>query len=336
MRNAVKVSLVATVKNEANNIADLLDSMLSQTYPPDEIVVNDNGSTDGTAQIIERYIAAGYPIKLVRGRGNIPTGRNRAVRNAGGQIIACCDAGLTLPPRWLETLTAPLLRGEADVASGFFEPDARSLWEIALAATNYPVVGDVDPNTFLPGGHSIAFTREAWEAVDGYPEWADTCEDIVFDLALKRQGFRFTFIPQAAVRFRPRPTPWDYARQYFGYARGDGVAGLWPERHALRYCAYAGLILLGLAAWYSTPWILLALIPAIATHTLAPYRRLWTQTRRLCLAERCVAFALIPMIRLLGDIAKMIGYPVGLWRRMNDPLHRSRYRQMTRSKCTHD
>jgi glycosyltransferase involved in cell wall biosynthesis len=309
------ISLIATVKNEGDNIADLLDSMLTQTRSPDEIVINDDGSTDGTRQIITSYIAAGCPIKLVCGRDNIPAGRNRAIRNARGQFIACCDAGLILPPHWLETITAPLLRGEADIVSGFFEPDARSTWEIALAATNYPTVADVDPTRFLPGGLSIAFTRAAWEAVGGYPEWADTCEDLIFDLALKRRGFQFVFAPEAAVQFRPRPTPWAYIRQYFSYARGDGIAKLWPWRHALRYCTYANLALLAWASWRLTGWLLLALIPAIAIYTFRPYYRVWTQAQHLPLVQRVTALALVPVVRLLGDIAKMLGYPVGVWRR---------------------
>ena len=48
------VSLVATVKNEADNIAALLDSMLAQTRPPDEIVINDNHSTDATPAIVQQ------------------------------------------------------------------------------------------------------------------------------------------------------------------------------------------------------------------------------------------------------------------------------------------
>src|SRR5262245_33240595 len=102
------VSLACTVRDEADNIAALLDSMLAQTRPADQIVVNDCGSRDATAAIVERYIAAGHPILLVRGGHNIPTGRNNAIRHARGPFIACTDAGLTLDRRWLERIAAPL------------------------------------------------------------------------------------------------------------------------------------------------------------------------------------------------------------------------------------
>jgi len=158
----VNVSLIATVKNEASNIEVLLDSMLRQSRPADEIVINDNGSSDATVAIIERYIGAGHPIRLVHGGSNIPSGRNNAIRHARGPLIASCDAGLTLPPNWLADIVAPLEAGLADVAAGFYTPAPESLWELALGATNYPDVEEVDPLKFLPAGQSVAFTKAAW------------------------------------------------------------------------------------------------------------------------------------------------------------------------------
>src|SRR5215212_1995008 len=105
--DASTVSLVCTVRDEADNIAALLDSMLAQSHPADEIVVNDCGSRDHTAAIVEQYSAAGHPIRLVRGGHNIPSGRNNAIRHAHGPLIACTDAGLTLDPFWLERIIAP-------------------------------------------------------------------------------------------------------------------------------------------------------------------------------------------------------------------------------------
>jgi glycosyltransferase involved in cell wall biosynthesis len=311
------ISLIATVKNEADNIAALLESMLAQTRPPDEIVINDNWSTDDTPAIVQRYIDAGHPIRLVRGGFNIPSGRNNAIRHARHAVIASCDAGLTLPPRWLESITAPILRGEADVVGGFYEPAPESLWELALGATNYPGVDEIDPESFEPAGQSVAFTRAAWEAVGGYPEWADTCEDLIFDRALRQIGFRFAFAPEAAVRFRPRESLRAYWRQYFSYARGDGVGRLFPRRHASRYASY--LIPLLLATATRRPRLMLLLLPVIAGRSYRPYRRLWPRTAHLPPRERLMALLLPPIIRVVGDIAKMCGYPAGVWRRLRDP-----------------
>ncbi|WP_322489703.1 glycosyltransferase [Chloroflexus sp.] len=311
------VSIICTVRDEADNIAALIDSMLAQTRTADEIVINDCQSVDMTPAIVAAY-AARYPqIKLVRGGHNISSGRNNAIRHARGPIIASTDAGLTLDPHWLARIVAPIEAGEADVVGGFFHPTPRSLFALALGETNYRRSSEIDPAAFLPFGKSMAFRKAVWEAVGGFPEWASHCEDLLFDLAVERAGFRRVFVPEAVVHFAPRPTLPAFIRQYYTYARGDGRAGLWPQRHALRYAAYLTLSgLLGLAI--SQPRLRApvgALIGlGVAAYTRGPYRRLWPKLRGRPLGERLAALALVPLIRLAGDIAKMVGYPVGIWR----------------------
>jgi glycosyltransferase involved in cell wall biosynthesis len=310
----MRVSLVCTVKNEADNIAGLIRSMLAQSRPPDEIVINDCGSSDATAAIVRQQIEAGAPIRLVSGGHNISSGRNNAVLHAAGPIIASTDAGLTLDERWLELLVAPIERGEAEVVGGYSCPAPRSLFETALGATNFRAPHEIDGARFLPAGQSMAFLKEAWEVVGGYPEWLDHCEDLVFDRALRREGYRSAFVPAAVIYFRPRESLRAFARQYYNYARGDGVAGLWPLRHALRYGVYMalGLWALGLRR---RPWLALLLPPALAAYTHKPYRRLLAATAGWAPERRLLALALVPPIKLVGDLAKMVGYPAGLLRR---------------------
>lgn len=312
------ISLICTVRDEAETVAALLDSMLAQTRLPDEIVVNDCLSRDATPDIVRTYAAREPRIRLVAGGHNIASGRNHAIRAARGTIIACTDAGLTLDRNWLATLVAPLEEDRADLTGGFYDPDPRTLFELTLAWTNYRTLDEIDPDTFLPFGKCMAFRREVWEQVGGFPEWLDHCEDLYFDLEAQRHGFRRVFVPEALVRFRPRSSLWAFARQYFLYARGDGMGKLWTERHAIRYGVYGGLaLLLATAARYPpTRPPVAALIAIGATgYTHRPYRRLWPHLRRRPLAERITALALVPLIRLVGDLAKMVGYPAGLMQR---------------------
>ena len=200
----MRVSVIATAKNEEPSIGGLLHSLLAQSRQPDEVVLADGGSVDRTRAIATSYGERGLPLRLLDAPGaNISRGRNLAVAAASGDIIACVDAGVRLAPEWLAELTAPFQDHSAgpapDVVCGFFQADGRNVFEIALGATTLPDLEDVDPGTFLPSSRSVAFTRGAWERVGGYPEWLDYCEDLVFDLRLRAAGLRFAFAPGAVA-----------------------------------------------------------------------------------------------------------------------------------------
>lgn len=311
----IGVSVVMTVLNEALSVNQVLDSLAAQTRPPDEVVIVDGGSTDGTWEILEARSSGMLPVRLFRQEGaNISHGRNLAIGHARGPIIAVTDAGVTLPPTWLERLVEPLTEARP-LAAGFFVPDPQGPFETALGAVTLPRAADVDGGRFLPSSRSAAFLKRIWGASGGYPEWLDYCEDLVFDIrAQEAAGCPWTFVPGAAVQFRPRPNLSAFARQYYRYARGDGKADLWPARHAVRYGTYvvAGPILFALSlAGHATA--LAALAVGAFAMVAGSYRRLLEQWSDLETRERIAAVAWVPVIRVTGDLAKVAGYPVGRW-----------------------
>jgi glycosyltransferase involved in cell wall biosynthesis len=314
------VSLVMTVRDEGESIGRLMRSILAGSVRPAEIVIADGGSTDNTQTIVQAYDAL-LPIRLISVPGaNISEGRNAAIRAARHDIIAVTDAGVRLSPQWLAELVEPFETDpQVEVVSGFFLPDPHTPFETAMGATVLPTLEDVDPRTFLPSSRSIAFRREAWEKAGGYPEWLDYCEDLVFDLVLKKEGTRFHFAPDALVYFRPRSNLRAFFVQYYRYARGDGKANLWPMRHAARYATYTlGPLLAGWALrkrGLPGAVILLALLVAASLYVRRPYVRLIPHLSDLPPHHALYALLLVPAIRLTGDIAKMAGYPVGVrWR----------------------
>ena len=312
---SAKISVIVTVRNEEETIEALVQSLLRQTRAPDEIVIADGGSTDRTVEIIKRLIRHGAPIELLCCPGaNIAAGRNRAILAATGEIICCTDAGTRLDSEWLDQISKPFEQG-ADVAMGFFQADPQSTFEWALGATTLPDQDEIDPNRFIPSSRSIAFRRVVWQAVGGYPEWLDYCEDVVFDLALRRAGFRFAWVPEAKVAYRPRTTLRSYFRQYYLYARGDGKANLWPRRHAIRYLTYlAAPLVFVLGFWYNRAW--LGLLVGAGVYLSRPYRRLARSGQDRSRAQRTIGWALVPGLRMAGDVAKMVGYPLGVWWRL--------------------
>jgi len=183
-----------------------------------------------------------------------------------------------------------------------------------VGAIAYPRLEEVRPERFLPAGQSMAFTRAAWEQVGGFPEDLPYCEDLVFARRLLQAGFRKSFAGEAIVHFRPRRSLGAFFRQYRNYAYGDGLAGLWPRRHTLRYGSYAlGLALL--VAGCRLPYLWGLLLLGWAAYLWPSCRRLWPDLGSLPPAWRVGSWFLLPFLRLIGDLAKMTGYPRGIWQR---------------------
>jgi glycosyltransferase involved in cell wall biosynthesis len=318
----MKVTLVSTVLNEARSLPVLLDSIAAQARLPDEVIVCDGGSTDNTIDLLRTERR--FPLRVIEHPGaNISQGRNSAIAAASGEVIACVDAGVRLDPKWLEKLVEPLTptppspasQGKA-VSAGFFLPDVHTPFEVAMGATVLPQLADIQPEKFLPSSRSVAFTKAAWQAVGGYPEWIDYCEDLIFDLALREKFGAFAFAPEAIVYFKPRPSLKLFLKQYYLYARGDGKANLWLKRHLIRYGTYLiGVPAIALSGVIS-PWFWLLYVVGAALYLKRPYQRLRPMLRNLGRSGQLKAIGWVPVIRVAGDIAKMLGYPVGVrWRR---------------------
>ncbi|HVM11013.1 MAG TPA: glycosyltransferase, partial [Actinomycetota bacterium] len=128
----MEISLIATVRDASPHVHDFLDSVRSQTRAPDEVVIVDGGSTDGTLGILR----GAEGVRVIEAPGaNIARGRNLAIEAASHDHIAVSDADCVLDPRWLEHLEETLADG-ADVAMGFYRPLATTVFQAAAAAWN--------------------------------------------------------------------------------------------------------------------------------------------------------------------------------------------------------
>lgn len=330
----MRVSVILTVLNEGESIRDVLESLLAQTRRPDEVVITDGGSSDNTLAIVGEY-GHRLPLRLISAPGaNISQGRNTGIRAATGEVIAVTDAGVRCEPTWLEKLVGPLTLNpspppamgeegegarEPAAVAGFFRSDPRTVLETAMGAAVLPEARDVNPKTYLPSSRSVAFRKGVWEAVGGYPEWLDFCEDVVFDLNVRERFGPFAFAPEALVHFRPRGSLRALARQYYRYARGDGKANLFFKQHMVRYFAYlVAAPLLIYAALTLNPWLWLLGVGSGLAYLRTPLRRLWPYLKPISWLDRIRAVLYIPLIRLVGDAAKIAGYPAGVvWRMKN-------------------
>lgn len=264
-----KISVICTVRNEEIAIKELVNSLLAQKRLPEEIIFVDGGSTDRTLEILKSY---GKRVRVISSPGaNIAEGRNIAIRATKGEWVASIDGGCTAEKGWLLGLERKM--PFADVVSGAYLPIGKTRFEGVQGAVVVKDPASLGPG-FLPSSRSIAFKKSAWAAVGGYPENTYTAEDTIFDLKLKRAGFRFALARDAIVFWRMRPTIWKFAKQFFLYGKGDGKTGL-VFRMPLNLGMAAGFLLSFALLFLGNFWLLGVIMGALVLEGFSKSRSIW-------------------------------------------------------------
>jgi GT2 family glycosyltransferase len=295
-----RISLITTVRNEQATIADLIASIGAQSRAPDEWVVVDGGSTDGTMEMLERVPGC----RVVYEPGNIAHGRNVAIAHTTGACVVATDAGCRPNPDFVEKIVAPLQSGVADLAAGRTRPRIRSPLEAAqwTVMDQFAVDGAWWRRPAL-SARALAFRPEVWRD-RAYPEILDHGEDAWLIEEWRRRGWRLAVVPDAEVEWYLPATWRAFVRQGFRYMRADGHARMGRRRHTMRTTFYG---LLGAAA------ALDPLVPAAiwGLYLAATSIRFPIATSGRSFAFRLRAAAWLPVLLLSMDLAKLAGYWTG-------------------------
>ncbi len=228
------VTVTSTVLNEVEDIDGLVSTLTQQTLRP-EVIIVDGGSTDGTW---ERLQAAQqkYPnLRPIRDEscnlkacpGPIARGRNVGIAAASSEVVACADAGCIYDPEWLARLTAPILNGNAQYALGgsCVDPQDQTIWDLA-SAPFFGLKQRADGTTKSCTARSMAFRKDLWERVGGFPESTFLGEDTAFDLRVRKVTTP-AYAENAQAIYRPHHTlkscaqhdgPLRYRRRRAGHA----------------------------------------------------------------------------------------------------------------------
>ena len=309
------VSVIATVLNEKENIARLVESLLRQTPPAAEVVIVDGGSSDGTWEWLREAAARNPILRVIRDEscslkftsGPVSRGRNVAIEAARSALIACADAGCRYGADWLTELTGSLLKGHAEYALGgaCLDLTDATVWDLASA----PFLGvkmSADEPTKSCTARSMAFTKDLWQRIGGFPESVLLGDDTWFDLEARKLATP-AFPIRAKAHYRPQNSFVSACRQMARYAVSDGVLGV---RRA-RLVRNAIRCVLEVAAVAALPWtwIPLALVVAMMLHFAfeADWRFLRSSGLRV-LAARIAFSAVVPWIvtiyRIRGSLTK--------------------------------
>ena len=236
------------------------------------------------------------------------------MREARHDWIACTDAGCRPVSGWLRALKDARERGEIAAGTSSSRPRRRSTRGGLRALPRDDEIEEPTPavrlahrlfgRDFRPehaGGRSMAFSRAAWDAVGGFPEYVYAGEDFAFSAAAIERGFRPTLAEDATVRWRPRTTWGETARMFAAYTRGD-IRTKGSKR--MRPDLAAWTIGPALVVKSGTPGRVLAAAGA-AAYVWLPMRR---ARRTLPLAE----WWRIPVLVALKDLSQLAGAALGV------------------------
>jgi peptidoglycan/xylan/chitin deacetylase (PgdA/CDA1 family)/glycosyltransferase involved in cell wall biosynthesis len=219
-------SIIVACLNSEDTIRETFDSLVIQESDrPWEIVVADNGSTDGTRAVvraaIERY--PGIAIRLVDAsqRKGKSHGLNAAIRAARGRYVMFCDADDTVAPDYVATMSAAL-DAHPLVASRIDIDQHNPPW--ARTERNHPQtlgLSNVEHAPFClhAGGATLGFHKEVFEAVGDFDPDFTVFEDTDFCVRAHLKGFEIRFVPEAVYHYRFRDTPHAIYAQAKSYAR---------------------------------------------------------------------------------------------------------------------
>jgi glycosyltransferase involved in cell wall biosynthesis len=309
------VSVACTVLNEADDIDSLVESLMQQTLAPAEVIIVDGGSTDGTwerLQAAQSKFSTLIPIRdescsLQRSPGPIARGRNVATAAASSDVVACADAGCTYHPDWLANLTAPIFAGESQYSVGgsSIDPAKSTVWDIA-SAPFFGVKLNSDTPTKSCTARSMAFRKDLWRRVGGFPEDVFLGEDTVFDSKV-RKIVAPAFAEHAKASYQPRHTFHSALRQMIGYSATDGVLGGRSVRLWRNIARCLAEILAVLALFYSPIPLLCVLVLEI----YFAFRLDWSELRKAPLrtvGARLLFSLLVPWVvawfQTVGSITK--------------------------------
>ncbi len=127
--NVTKISVIISTYNRAQLITGAIDGVLKQTYRDFEIIVVDDGSTDGTKEILKSYQdKIRYYYQKYRG---VSAARNRGIQEAMGEYIVFTDDDVIVDPHWLGSLELCFRENRCDAVGGRvlpIYPDDTPLW----------------------------------------------------------------------------------------------------------------------------------------------------------------------------------------------------------------
>lgn len=210
----MRASVIIPVWNGMEYLPACIGALLAQDYPDFEVIVVDNGSTDGSGD----WVAERYPqIRLIRNFQNLgfSGGCNMGLRVAQGEVLILLNQDTIVQPGWLPAMVEALRKPEVGaVGCKLLYPDGRTIqhaggwieWPLGLA--HHYGQGEEDrgqwdeprPVDYVTGA-AVAFRRDVMKQVGLLDEgfWPGYFEDADFCYRVREAGYEIWYVPRGVA-----------------------------------------------------------------------------------------------------------------------------------------
>ena len=239
-----RISVIIPCLNDAAYIRQALESVFAQTRLPDEVIVVNGGSTDGTLEILAEY---GERVAVFRQEGKgVSRAKNQAARRATGDYLSFLDADDFWYPEKLlrqeKLMESHTEYGFCSSDVDFFNEDG-VLIHAAISKEKQPRSGEVFPDLFrnnFISSATVFLRKSCFEASGGFPEETYYAEDTELWLRMAK-SFQLGYIPEALAAYRVRE---DSRSQQFNlhYASVESIHSRLAAEHPEYFQAHPELL----------------------------------------------------------------------------------------------
>lgn len=268
------VSVIVPTKDRQTDLDECLAALFALDYPRDryEVIVVDDGSTDGSVAT-----AARYPCRVVsngRNKGQSYS-RNVGAREASGEILAFLDSDCVAESGWLRDL-APFfswsrLAAVGGYVKGYYGRTRLDRYEQVASSLNMGerlLLAADDPRTFYVPTCNLLVRQAAYAAVGGIREDLRVGEDVDLCWRLRARGDYLLYVPQGSVRHKHRNRLGAMMHRRSEYGTSEAVLhALHPEkkkRFGLSPFPAVTFVILAVSLIARQPWFLVACLAPIA------------------------------------------------------------------------
>ena len=222
-----RFSVIIPVYNRPDEVDELLDSLVKQTYRNFEVIIVEDGSSVTCEPVVDKYkslLDVHYYYKSNSGPGQT---RNYGAERSSGTYLLILDSDCVLPPAYLSAIEEELQRDEADAFGG---PDrAHDSFSTIQKAINYAMTsffttggirgGKKKMDKFYPRSFNMGIRADVYKALGGFSKMRFG-EDIDFSIRIFKAGYRCRLFPEAWVWHKRRT---DF-RKFFKQVHNSGIA----------------------------------------------------------------------------------------------------------------